>query len=224
MTISYLISTFATLVALIFAITSREAVRGMIATKFGDNTARAEKRLTFNPLVHIDLMGTIIFPAILILMKAPFIIGWAKPLHLNFSHLRPQRLGNIAVNLSGPLMHILLAWFSVLLIHLNPNADTLGNEILVSSFQINLMLAVFNLLPLPPMDGGRLIVALLPPAWAESYLKVEPYTPMIILLLLLLPSALATLGIHFHPLLMVLMPLLIALQKFVLFLSGHLSY
>ena len=174
-------------------------------------------------MVHIDPVGTIIFPAILLLIKAPFIIGWAKPLYLNFSHLKPQRLGNVAVNLSGPLIHVLLAWFSVLLIHLNPNADTLGNEILVSSFQINLMLAVFNFLPLPPMDGGRIIAALLPPAWAECYLRIEPYTPRIILLLLLLPSALATLGINFQPLLMLLTPILRAMQKFVLFLSGHLS-
>ncbi len=97
----------------------------------------------------------------------------------------------------------------------------LGNEILVNSFRINLMFMVFSLLPLPPLDGGRLIASLLPPAWAESYLKVEPYTPMIILLMLFLPSALATLGIHFHPLLAIMMPLLRVLQDVVLFLSGH---
>lgn len=223
MTIAYLISNFATLIALIFAITSSVAAKGMVATKFGDYTARTEKRLTFNPLVHIDLMGTIILPAILLFTQTPFIIGWPKPLHLNYSQLRPHRLGNIAVSLSGLLIHIFIAWFSLILIHLNPNADTLGNEILVNSFRINLMFTVFSLIPLPPLEGGRIVSNLLPPAWAESYLKVEPYTPMIIMLLFLLPNALGTIGIHFHPLMTILMPLLNALQKFILFLSGHLS-
>lgn len=221
MTISYLIATCATLLALICAITTHEAARGMVANWFGDKTARIEKRLTFNPWVHIDPLGTVLLPAILLMAQSPFIIGWPRPLHVNFSELRPHKLGSIMVYLSGPMAHIVLAWFSVLLLHLNPTAHTLGNEILAKSFQVNLMLAVFNLLPLPPLDGGRLIAAFLPSTWAESFLKIEPYTPMIILLLILLPGALATLGIHFHPLFAIMMPMLVVLQKFVLFLSGH---
>ncbi len=221
MTLSYFVATLASLVALVFAITSYAAVRGIVAGKFGDTTAKAEHRDTFNPLVHIDPMGTIILPGLLLLLQAPFIIGWAKPLHINFGRLHPHKLGNIVVTLSGLFVHLFIAWVSVLLIHLNPTGDTLGNEILVNSFRINLMFMVFSLLPLPPLDGGRLIASLLPPAWAESYLKVEPYTPMIILLMLFLPSALATLGIHFHPLLEIMMPLLRVLQNVVLFLSGH---
>lgn len=221
MTVSYLLATFTTLVALIFAITSREAGRGMIAAWFGDQTARAEKRLTFNPFVHLDPLGTVLLPAIFLIMHSPLIVGWAKPLHLNYSQLRPYKLGNVVVHLSGPLIHIFLAWVSVLLIHLNPHAHTLGNEILIKSFQVNLMLAAFNLLPLPPLDGGSLIAALLPPVWANSFLKIEPYTPLIILLLILLPGALATVGINFNPLFSAIMPLLSLLERFVLFLSGH---
>ena len=137
MTLSYFVATLASLIALVFAITSREAARGMIAGKFGDTTAKAEHRDTFNPLVHIDPMGTVILPGLLLLMQSPFIMGWSKPLHINFSHLHPHKLGSVVVSLAGPLIHIVIAWVSVLLIHLNPTADTLGNEILVRSFQIN---------------------------------------------------------------------------------------
>ncbi|RZI46075.1 site-2 protease family protein [Candidatus Finniella inopinata] len=222
MTLSYFIATLASLIALAFAITSYAAVRGIVAGKFGDTTAKAEHRNTFNPLVHIDPLGTFILPGLLLLMQAPFIMGWPKPLPINFNRLHPHKLGTVVVTLSGLFVHLFIAWTSVMLIHLNPTADTLGNEILINSFRINLMFMVFSLLPLPPLDGGRLIASALPPAWAESYLKVEPYTPMIILLMLFLPSALATIGIHFNPLLMILMPLLKALQIGVLFLSGHL--
>lgn len=220
--VTFIVSTFATLMALGFAFTTREAARGWIADRFGDHTARAEGRLTLNPLVHIDLLGTLLLPCILLLTQSPLILGWAKPFHINTKNLRPYKKGNIILSLTGPLIHVVIAWVSVLLIHFNPNADTLGNEILIKSFQINIILAVFNMLPFPPLDGGRLIAVLLPSKLADHFLKIEPYTPLIILLLVLLPGALQTIGVHFQPLFMIMYPLINLLQKTVLYLSGHL--
>jgi Zn-dependent protease len=178
----------ASLIALIFAVTTHEAAHGFVAKKFGDPTAERMGRLTFNPVSHIDWFGTILLPGILYLTHAPFLFGYAKPVPVNFSNLRPRRLGEILVAFAGPGVNFFLAFLSALLLHINPTRETFGNDILVKSIFINIVLGVFNLLPILPLDGGRIFNGVLPQRWAAKYSRLEPYGMLILLGILLIPS------------------------------------
>ncbi|MBW8310283.1 MAG: site-2 protease family protein [Candidatus Paracaedibacteraceae bacterium] len=178
----------ASLIALILAVTTHEAAHGFMAKMFGDRTAEMMGRMTFNPLSHIDLMGTVLLPGILYLTNAPFLFGYAKPVPVNFSNLRPRRLGEILVAFAGPGVNFLLAFISAVLLHINPTQETFGNDVLVRSVMINIVLGVFNLLPILPLDGGRILNGLLPRQLAEQYSRSEPYGMFILLGLLLLPN------------------------------------
>ena len=200
------------ILALVFAITTHEAAHGFVARLFGDLTAQMQGRVTFNPIKHIDPIGTIALPAILFLFHSPVVFGWAKPVPVDFRNLRPARLGMILVAAAGPGVDTLLAWISALLLHLNPDTMTLGNEVLMWSIRINCVLAVFNLLPLPPLDGGRVAVGLLPRGPAQALANVEPYGMLIILLLIMLPG-----NILWH----IIGPIIQWLMAFVVMASGH---
>ncbi|MCX7338429.1 MAG: site-2 protease family protein [Alphaproteobacteria bacterium] len=221
MTSPELLAIFANLVALIFAITSHEAAHGAMAFAFGDDTAKRAGRLSFNPLRHVDPFGTVILPGLLFLTHAPMLFGWAKPVPVDFLALRPKRLGMILVAFAGPGANIMLAWISALLLHINGDANTLGNEILVNSFHINLFLAVFNLLPIPPLDGGRIAVGLLPRNLAMGLAKIEPYGLMILMLTFFVSAIVRNMGIPFNPVMDIMLPVVRALSSAVLFLSGH---
>ncbi len=188
-------------IPVLLAITLHEAAHGYVALKLGDDTAFSRGRVTFNPLKHIDRFGTILLPALLLLVKSPFLFGYAKPVPVNFSRLNNPRRDMIWVAAAGPATNLILATVSALLLHLivlfPPAAAAWVGENLRNSLVINVVLAVFNMLPLPPLDGGRVAVGLLPDMLAFRLARLERWGLFIIIgALFLLPWLGGRLGVN----------------------------
>jgi len=173
----------------VLAITLHEAAHGFVAHRLGDDTAFRLGRVTINPLKHIDPVGTILMPAILLLLRAPFLFGYAKPVPVNFNALRNPRRDMVLVALAGPVTNIVLGTVAAALFHLVPhlpgNAAQWVAQNLKNALIINVVLAVFNMLPIPPLDGGRVVVGLLPNVLAVPFARLEPFGMMILIALLL---------------------------------------
>lgn len=212
-------------VPIIIAITFHEAAHGFVAWRLGDDTAYRLGRVTFNPLKHIDPIGTIVLPAILYLSTG-FMFGYAKPVPVNFRRLNRPRRDMVLVAAAGPGINFLLAIASGILLHFVPHegavvAQTLGS-ILVVSVTVNVILAVFNMLPLPPLDGGRVAVGLLPYPLSAYLARLERYGMLILILaLIILPWIGSQLGIDLRIFSWIIGPVADRIESFIYWITGN---
>lgn len=217
---------------ILFAITLHEAAHGWIADRCGDSTARRLGRLTLNPLAHIDLFGTIIMPLILFLTTG-FIFGYAKPVPVNFMNLKKPKRDMVWVAASGPginfflalacgiAFRIIIALDPRLLFYLSRNSSFIPRGdigasmlipfllMLIASVHINLLLMVFNMIPIPPLDGGRVLAGLLPDRGSQAVGRIEPYGMFIILLLIMFDSQIGVMRNLFWPIISILTSLVL---------------
>ncbi len=186
-------------IPVLLAITLHEAAHGFVAHHFGDDTAWQLGRVSLNPLRHIDPFGTLLLPGLLLLTHAPFLFGYAKAVPVKFAQLRNPRRDMIWVAAAGPGMNLALAIAAALLLHTVPllpaGVDQWFLRNLVNAININVVLAVFNLIPIPPLDGGRVAVGLLPDRLALPLARLTPYGIWIVIgALFLLPTLAAYMG------------------------------
>ncbi len=179
------------IIVLLFSVIVHEVMHGLVALKFGDHTAQRAGRLTLNPLPHIDLFGTILLPGLLILTGSPILFGWAKPVPVNPLNFKNIKRGELAVSAAGILANFGLAILAATAYHIL-NAlpivfPALIGSVLKYAMFINLVLGIFNLFPIPPLDGSKVLLSQLPYNLAKEYQKAEPYGILILLVLMMIP-------------------------------------
>jgi Zn-dependent protease len=186
----YLISIVFLAPTMLLALTFHEYAHGWVANRLGDPTAKLLGRLSLNPLVHLDLFGTVLLPLLLIISKAPFVFGWAKPVPIDPFNLRHPRKDMIWVGVAGPAANFLLALGCGLAIRLlGLLGITFGGPmdfillILACFLLVNLVFSAFNLIPVPPLDGSRIFAGLLPLSWAVRYMQLERFGMILLVLM-----------------------------------------
>jgi Zn-dependent protease len=210
-------------VPVLLAITVHEVAHGWIARKLGDNTAFMLGRLTLNPFKHVHLMGTIVIPGLLLMMHSPFIFGYAKPVPINWKNLRNPKRDMALVAAAGPGANLLMAIGWALLARVGLLLGENGEALMymgIAGIFINIILMVLNLLPLPPLDGGRVMTGLLPGPWAYQFSRIEPYGFFILIALLVT----GVLSMVLWPVVSVVMSMVVpvsglSVQKFLYFLN-----
>lgn len=212
------------------AITLHEAAHAWAAWMLGDDTAQRAGRLSFNPARHIDPFGTIILPALQLaaqlFLRAPFLFGYAKPVPVDFSRLRRPRRDMIWVAAAGPGSNLLMAWLAAVLMYttivMPETVRPWVFENLKNAFLLNLVLAVFNLLPIPPLDGSRVLLGLLPRGLAMRYARLDRFGMALVIGLIALPPLLGMmLGRDLNLLVWIVQPMVLFLFDTVFFLAGH---
>jgi len=172
------------LIVLLFSIMIHEIAHGSVANSLGDPTAKYAGRLTLNPLKHIDIFGSILLPLLLVVTGSPFVVGWAKPVPINPYNFKDQKWGEVKVSLAGPLSNFLLAIFFGLLMRFVPLPASI-----VQLFSIiilyNLLLGIFNLVPIPPLDGSHILFKFFPRSWSTAKIMLERYGFFILLIFIM---------------------------------------
>ncbi len=213
-------------IPILIAITFHEAAHAYAAWRLGDDTALRAGRVTFNPLKHLDAFGTIVVPALLLVAGSPFLFGWAKPVPVAFDRLTRPRCDMALVAVAGPLTNVMLAFASAMLLHLawlapEPTSRWLA-QTLYQSLVLNLVLAIFNLLPIPPLDGSRILLSVMPGVLARPYAKLERFGLLILLgLVFVVPMAARQFGVDLNVVRWLVGLPVAYLTKMVLLLVGH---
>lgn len=149
------------LAILLFSVIFHEVAHGLVADKLGDPTARYAGRLTLNPIPHIDLFGSILLPVFLLLVNSPFLFGAAKPVPVNFANLRNLKRDMVLVAFAGPLTNFILAFLAAMALRFTPGISDLAQKLLLQTVSLNLVLGIFNLIPIPPLDGSKILASVL---------------------------------------------------------------
>ncbi|HPY08495.1 MAG: site-2 protease family protein [Patescibacteria group bacterium] len=185
------------IIVLIFSAIIHEYMHGFAAYRLGDNTAKNAGRLTINPLAHLDLFGSFLLPVMMILTNLGFVIGWAKPVPYNPYNLRDKKYGEAKVALAGPLSNLAMALIFGLILRFAPFFSLTFAGLIGVVIYINLLLMVFNLLPIPPLDGSKVIAAFLPNHLRVKYLSADRFGFILVILVVMLASWLITVPVNF---------------------------